>query len=153
VTFLKRSFVRVDNTGSLWKAPLDKTSIEERCNWIRECEVPAMALYQNLESALFEASIHGVDYFSDLKFRIDNALERVVLAPTTWDFQVFNARWWANITGACMPQVSLNKLVEMSKKNHINLGFTFRNQLVGGELTLGDALTRAKKAPLMRYEA
>ncbi|DBA13330.1 TPA_asm: polyprotein [Thapsia villosa waikavirus] len=151
VTFLKRSFVKVDKSGNLWKAPLDKTSIEERCNWIRECEIPVEALMQNVESALFEASIHGEAYFNELKGRIDSALDRVVLPKSTETFRKCNSRWWSNMTGAIYGQTDLSNLVELSKKNQIDLSYKFKDVLVGNKLSLGDALHKAKSAPLVYF--
>ncbi len=151
VTFLKRSFVKVDRTGSLWKAPLDKSSIEERCNWIRECEEPVEALNQNIESALFEASIHGETYFEDLKSRLDLALDKVVLPRTSDTFRECQSRWWSNMTGAAIPPPGLVSLINLSKKNSIDLTFKFKDVLLGQEITLGKALASAKFAPMAYY--
>nr|WKY31482.1 polyprotein [Brassica napus RNA virus 1] len=153
VTFLKRSFVKLDKSGSLWKAPLDKASIEERCNWIRECEEPEEALNQNLESALYEASVHGEGYFDDLKARVDGALERVMLPTRSESFKSCQVRWWSNMTGAMLSQPSLASLVELSNKNHIDLSYKFKNMALDGvETTLGQALGMAKNSPFIYYD-
>nr|DBA13293.1 TPA_asm: polyprotein [Ajuga reptans waikavirus] len=147
VTFLKRSFVKVEKSGMLWKAPLDKTSIEERCNWIRECEIPAEALYQNIESALFEASVHGEEYFSDLKQRVDQALESVVLNPTTDTFESCQSRWWGTITNFCYTQPDISKIIKLAGKNNVNLGSKFKDCYSGRSVELLEAIKKAKYAP------
>ncbi|DBA13312.1 TPA_asm: polyprotein [Mertensia paniculata waikavirus] len=152
VTFLKRSFVRASQTSSLWKAPLDKVSIEERCNWIRECEVPLEALYQNLEGALYEASIHGLEYYIDLLVRINSACERVMITPPQLTFYECQGRWWSNMTDASIGQSDLSKLVKIGKTTQFtDLTFKFKDLILGKEITLGYALQRAREAQQTQF--
>jgi hypothetical protein len=151
VSFLKRKFVPCEKSGMIWKAPLDKSSIEERIHWIRQCEIPIEALEQNLESAFYEASIHGEAYFQDLKSRVNDALEKVVLPKVKYTFEDNCARWWGNMTAFSLSQVDLNTLVALSEKNDINLGSKFHNVQLNKALTLKEALSRAKYIRTIPY--
>ncbi|DBA13291.1 TPA_asm: polyprotein [Ajuga reptans waikavirus] len=151
VTFLKRSFVKVENSGLLWKAPLDKISIEERCNWIRECEMPAEALFQNIDSALFEASIHGEEYFNDLKTRINEALLSVVLPEVSDSYESCQSRWWGTITNFCYSQPDVTKIIGLAKYNNVNLKSKFKDCYSGRSVELIEAMKKAKYAPAAWY--
>ncbi|QSM07376.1 polyprotein [Lettuce waikavirus 1] len=151
VTFLKRSFVPVDNSSMLWKAPLDKISIEERLNWIRDCAMPEEALFQNIDSALYEAAIHSESYFLDLKARVDGALERCGLNPTNHTFSEQLSRWWGNITNYSVSNVSLDYLVELSRFNEVDLSSKIHSVVLDKELTLKEILMKASMVPAARY--
>nr|BCR37043.1 polyprotein [White dead nettle mosaic virus] len=151
VSFLKRRFVPVENSRLLWKAPLDKVSIEERCNWIRECEIPIEALNQNIDSALYEASIHGKDYFLDLQSRINKACDDVVLPQTNHKFEEMASRWWGNITNYAYSVTDLRKLVNLSSKNSINLLSRYKDVYLEKDVSLIDAMSKAKHAPAAWY--
>uniref|UniRef100_A0AAT9JAY9 Genome polyprotein n=1 Tax=Sweet wormwood waikavirus TaxID=3115794 RepID=A0AAT9JAY9_9SECO len=151
VTFLKRSFVRVDNSGTLWKAPLNKVSIEERCNWIRETEIPDEAMYQNIESALYEAAIHGEDYFNDLKGRINNALDRVARNQVYDTFKVHHTRWWSNMTNFSLAPMDLSHLAELSRKNAIDYNKKYKDNFRSVSDTLYNVLDQARRAPAAIY--
>uniref|UniRef100_A0AAT9J7X3 Genome polyprotein n=1 Tax=Gentiana straminea waikavirus TaxID=3115788 RepID=A0AAT9J7X3_9SECO len=151
VTFLKRSFVLTEKTGMIWKSPLDKVSIEERCNWIRSCEIPEEALDQNIESALYEASIHGKDYFIDLLTRLNMALKDVVLPERKETFEECQSRWWGNMTNHSLSQVDLRNLVDSSIKNNINIGKKYKEQFSNNKFTLKEILNRARLIAPAKY--
>ncbi|DBA13289.1 TPA_asm: polyprotein [Anacyclus depressus waikavirus] len=146
VTFLKRSFVNFGGSA-LWKAPLNKVSIEERCNWIRDCEIPEEALFQNIDSALYEAHIHGEEYFNDLKLRLNKALERVGLPLVYHTFSQNLSRWWANMTDFNLDPVNLSQLVELSKFNDIDMNKKYHDLRLGQDVKLSDILEYARTAP------
>uniref|UniRef100_A0AAT9JAZ8 Genome polyprotein n=1 Tax=Pagoda dogwood waikavirus TaxID=3115792 RepID=A0AAT9JAZ8_9SECO len=152
VTFLKRGFVKVDKAGLLWKAPLSKLSIEEQCHWIRQIEVPVEALQQNVFGALFEASIHGEEYFDDFYGRLKDAFDRVMIPFEFHGYMFYTRRWWSNMTGACLPQESLRDLVVKASLNSIDLSREYLNLETRSKVPLKELLAKAIYAPLVEYE-
>ncbi|DBA13316.1 TPA_asm: polyprotein [Pedicularis rex waikavirus] len=156
VTFLKRNFTRVATkgwkAGSLWKACLDKVSIEERCNWIRDCDDPEEALAQNVEGALFEASIWGEEYFTDLHTRLSSAYDRVQLTMPSHTFSENNRRWWSSMTGAQPSLLNISKIEKLSRLNQIDLTHKVKDVLVGKDKTLLEMLREATQIRGMPLE-
>nr|CAJ81003.1 polyprotein [Rice tungro spherical virus] len=152
MSFLKRGFERVESSGFLWKAPLDKTSIEERLNWIRDCPTPVEALEQNIESALHEAAIHGRDYFDDLVQRLNSALRRVMLPPTDITFEECQARWWASVTGDALRAADYTSLVKRASSGHVEFNKKYRDMFRQQDLPLKEILIKSKPVALLDLE-
>ncbi|DBA13319.1 TPA_asm: polyprotein [Primula vulgaris waikavirus] len=147
VSFLKRTFERVGTkvggSGNLWKACLDKVSIEERCNWIRDCAEPEEALAQNVEGALYEASVWGEEYYNDLNRRLKEAYRRVMLTYPNHTYMDNQRRWWSSMTGGQPSQTSLHKLVKLSHLNQIDLGSKIKDVYLDCEKSLLTMLMEA----------
>lgn len=134
VTFLKRSFKKMDKSGMLWRAPLDKVSIEEQCHWIRDpksSELEVDAMYQNVNNALYEASLHGKVYFKDLKSRVNSALSTIMLDPVDITHGDCVRRFWQNMFAGQVKSADVNMLVmrgalnseeDLWSKNVVSLG-------------------------------
>ncbi|UTQ50705.1 MAG: polyprotein (domains: capsid, helicase, peptidase, RdRP) [Plant associated waikavirus 2] len=151
VTFLKRNFTRVSVKGStsfLWKACLDKISVEERCHWIRECPDPEEALCQNVEGALYEASIWGEEYFNDLRGRLRVAFKEALLSLPEYTYVECQRRWWSSMTGSQPSLLNLDRIVKMAKLNQIDLNASFRDELLKENKTL---LSMLKDATPLRH--
>ncbi|QTJ95918.1 polyprotein [Poaceae Liege virus 1] len=99
VSFLKRKFVPMPGSSFIMSAPLEQVSIEEQVHWIRESDDRFEALKQNVDNALFEASIHGKPYFEDLKGRINCAMDAIMRAGFVNSFEEQRTRWWDAHTG------------------------------------------------------
>uniref|UniRef100_A0AAT9JHR7 Genome polyprotein n=1 Tax=Eureka dunegrass waikavirus TaxID=3115787 RepID=A0AAT9JHR7_9SECO len=153
VTFLKRSWVPLSGSlGMFYKAPLDKTSIEERCNWIRECDDPEEALNQNVESALYEASIHDFTYFKDLKDRLEVAYDRVQCTLPEVSYRNCQRRWWTNMTGAAPSATDISRIVNASNAGRLDPKTVFEDAYFKEKCSLGEMLSRAKAAPLAAFQ-
>ncbi len=76
-TFLKRAFSKVNNSGMIFCAPLEPTSITEQVNWIRKSPDIWEAMKQNLHNALYEASLHGKAVYDEFRERVNSALKHV----------------------------------------------------------------------------
>jgi len=109
-------------------------------------------MMQNVESALYEAHIHGVEYFNDLKERVDAGLEQVMLPLSETTFEECCKRWWANMTGNVFGQPTLARLVELQKKNKISPYTTYTNLHDNKTINLQEALVSAKKSRLAYFE-
>ncbi|UHK03342.1 MAG: polyprotein [Hangzhou recilia dorsalis iflavirus 1] len=83
-SFLKNKFVFFDNR--YW-AGLDKDSIHDMANWIKESPDPKQALVDNCEAALLHAQGHGRHYFNDFRARLIRELGAVGIEfqPRTWN--------------------------------------------------------------------
>lgn len=79
LSFLKRGFRSHPTFPNIKLAPLEKDSIEEMTNWIRECPDEEEALYENLYTAQREAYHHGVEYYMDYQRKVNAALEKIGL--------------------------------------------------------------------------
>uniref|UniRef100_A0AAT9JB34 Genome polyprotein n=1 Tax=Gypsywort waikavirus TaxID=3115789 RepID=A0AAT9JB34_9SECO len=145
-TFLKRDFSRVETKEgvcTLWKARLDKSSITERCNWIRECPLPEEALSENVVGALYEASIWGENYFDELYSTLSEAYDRVMLEMPLVSYVECQKRWWASMTGSAPSQSVLFNLVKLGKNCQVDLGFKCRDILLDEENTLIDLMRKS----------
>uniref|UniRef100_A0AAT9JAX7 Genome polyprotein n=1 Tax=Euphorbia ebracteolata waikavirus TaxID=3115786 RepID=A0AAT9JAX7_9SECO len=152
VTFLKREFQSVGKSNILWKAPLNRQSIEEQCHWIRACEDPEKALDDNIINALYEASIHGSDYFHDLFNRLNEAYERRQMSFPPISFRECQLRWWSNISGSLINQPDLNKFIKTQKVGDFNLDHRFVSLDDGTTRSLKDILERAKMVSIVQFE-
>uniref|UniRef100_A0AAT9JHT1 Genome polyprotein n=1 Tax=Magellanic bog-moss seco-like virus TaxID=3115815 RepID=A0AAT9JHT1_9SECO len=97
MTFLKRSYVPHPN-WPMWKlAPLDKKSIEERVMWVRGVRDVDGILYSNIEESLFDAHMHGREYFEDLKLRINQGLHARGMRIVSFLYEDMECRWLMTI--------------------------------------------------------
>jgi hypothetical protein len=79
-TFLKRAF-KFDPSCKRWDAPLEKDTIEEMCNWTKK-KIGIAQFSSTVEMSLKEASLHGVEYYTDFAQRIRKAtLEYLEYCP------------------------------------------------------------------------
>ncbi len=92
-TFLKRSFVPDEKNRKIWKCPLDKVSVEEQIMWVRDSTDPQKAVRDNANNALYEASIHGKEYFEDLLARVNDAFATLTLDGLTVTYRDCRDRW------------------------------------------------------------
>ncbi|BBL52501.1 polyprotein [Persimmon waikavirus] len=106
-TFLKRGIKRI---GAVFQAPLNKNSIEEQVHWIRECDDRDGALWQNLNNALYEAHLHGREYFNDLLHRVEVALESVLLEAELPSYEDCSRRFWKGYLGHAMIHSSFDTI-------------------------------------------
>jgi len=82
-SFLKNRFVFHEGR---WWAALDKASIYDMCNWIKETTDPKRALTDNAEAALLHMQGWGKQAFDDLRSHLIRELGKVniVFHPRTW---------------------------------------------------------------------
>nr|AAR14150.1 polyprotein [Maize chlorotic dwarf virus] len=152
VTFLKRRWVSLGGRASmLYKAPLDKVSIEERLNWIRECDDGELALVQNIESALYEASIHGHTYFGELKDKIAKACDAVMITMPNIRYIDCQRRWWTSMTGGYLEPSDVTKLVRLVEKGLLDPKSVWKDPLYRTNKLLFDLLREVKAAPLAAF--
>lgn len=79
-SFLKRAF-KYDPKSRRWDAPLEKSTIEEMCNWTKRSSSDK-DLFSTVDMALKEAAFHGEDYYNDFASRLRNAtLEEMDYVP------------------------------------------------------------------------
>lgn len=79
-SFLKRAF-KYDPKSRRWDAPLEKSTIEEMCNWTKRsaCDKD---LFNTVDMALKEAAFHGEEYYNEFSSRLRNAtLEEMDYTP------------------------------------------------------------------------
>jgi len=86
LTFLKRSFRLGER--SLWLPLMDKNTIQELTNWVRESDfmTPREMTLSNCNEALRFAFFYGHDYFDDLYARLCEALPKDAMYLLDWDF-------------------------------------------------------------------
>ncbi|DBA13323.1 TPA_asm: polyprotein [Ranunculus cantoniensis waikavirus] len=152
VTFLKREFIRVGRGTTLWKAPLAKVSIEEQCCWVRLSEDPYEALMQNCDNALYEASVHGKEYFEELKDKLERACKRTMITLPNTTYRSCLSRWWMNITGAALDQESVRTLVEKHGNGEISFAEKYKDVSTGTFVSLSKILEDAKFVRLVPLE-
>lgn len=120
VSFLKRRFVPMPGSSFIMSAPLERVSIEEQVHWVRESDDRFEALKQNVDNALFEASIHGKLYFEDLKDRINTAMHGIMRAGFVNSFEEQRVRWWDAHTGGRIKSDKLLSYVRDGKVPIVN---------------------------------
>lgn len=126
VTFLKRSFKKLNSSGLFWMAALDKVSIEEQVHWLRQSPDNHGALYSNIDNALYEASVHGEEYFDDLQMRISHAYERIVVPYEFRSYSDMRRRWWESVLAGQMAETGLNKIIEQEPtKTGVDLQYKY----------------------------
>nr|QAT96400.1 polyprotein [Maize chlorotic dwarf virus] len=153
VSFLKRRWAPLGGRlSTIYKAPLDKTSIEERLHWIRECDDDIEALNQNIDSALYEASIHGQVYFRNLLERINLACDAVMIPGPIKTYRDYQRRWWTSMTGGALDPSSLSKLISMTETGRANPSDLWKDRFLGERKTIESVLKTAKAVPLATYE-
>ncbi|UUV42150.1 MAG: polyprotein [Macrobrachium rosenbergii virus 7] len=85
VNYLKRGF---NTEGTLCRAPLQKEVIQEMILWVRKSWTRGekiVATLENVKVAVFEASLHGEEYYNWFCEKVERALEREKIyfrAPT-----------------------------------------------------------------------
>jgi hypothetical protein len=106
-SYLKRRWVPHPIRKGLMRAPIEKASIEELCNWMRRCdgvEAERAQMYENLRTAMREAYHHGNVYFNGLKEKINLGLGVLRDAevkdigssrwsPLTSDYEAIDQEW------------------------------------------------------------
>lgn len=84
-SFLKRAF-KYDAKSRRWDAPLEKSTIEEMCNWTKKSSGDK-DLMNTIDSALKEAAFHGEKYYNEFANRLRSAtLEELDYVPVV-DFK------------------------------------------------------------------
>nr|AAV86083.1 polyprotein [Maize chlorotic dwarf virus] len=152
VSFLKRRWTSIGGQlSTIYKAPLETTSIEERLHWIRECDDDIEALNQNIESALYEASIHGPIYFGNLKARIDEACDAVMIPESTTTYKDCQRRWWTSMTGGSLDPSQLSRLIRLADSGRVDVRKVWKDRFLGEEKTITDLLKTARAVPLATY--
>lgn len=152
VSFLKRRWLPIGGRiSTVYKAPLDKSSIEERLHWIRECDDDVEALNQNIESALYEASVHGKIYFGDLLQRINDACDAVMIPPPSTTYKECQKRWWTSMTGGALDAASLTRLFKVAENGQIDTRTVWKDRFLGEDKSITDMLKAAKAVPLAAY--
>lgn len=83
-SFLKNRFIRFDNR--YWAA-LDKDSIHDMCNWVRDSPDLKQATVDNCEAALLHMQAWGRRDFHDFRSRLIKILgeKGIEFQPRTWD--------------------------------------------------------------------
>ncbi len=143
VTFLKRSFVP---KYGIWCAPLNKVSIEEQCNWIKECDDPIDALNTNVKNALFEARIHGKEYYDEFRARLETAYAEVFVEFPLCTEKELLVRWWfAHFNERIAEQEIFKMLEDGLLGSSVNWETRLRTQLECVE-NLGDLLAHCWEA-------
>ncbi|DBA13314.1 TPA_asm: polyprotein [Populus alba waikavirus] len=138
VTFLKRGIKEIIPPMLVVAAPLDKVSLEEQGHWIRQGPVgDEVALRQNLGNALYEASLHGKEYFDNLKKRLDTALELVHLRPVELTYLECQRRFWSYHMNDALSYEDLNAILEKgmfeNKQKWADLCFDLNKEAVSLE--------------------
>uniref|UniRef100_A0AAT9J7X8 Polyprotein n=1 Tax=Plumleaf crab apple waikavirus TaxID=3115793 RepID=A0AAT9J7X8_9SECO len=108
-TFLKRGFRKFE-AGMLFVAPLATVSVEEQCNWVRGNDGEG-ALEQNVNNAVYEASLHGKEYFKNFTQRLSTAYSLVGMEykGPTWNQCL--ERTWLSLAGNSLQNVDVEELV------------------------------------------
>lgn len=74
--FLKRGWRRDPVVTTLYHEPIDKDTIYELTNWIRECPDEDEQLIIQVREALSEARAHGFEFYDELRTQANEAFER-----------------------------------------------------------------------------
>nr|UUV42164.1 MAG: polyprotein [Hanko iflavirus 1] len=72
-TFLKRGFRSDPSVPNQCLAPLDKVSIEEQINWVRNTQDPWDLITASTNSMMMEAAMWGQSYYDDIKKKLNKA--------------------------------------------------------------------------------
>uniref|UniRef100_A0AAT9JBR7 Polyprotein n=1 Tax=Rubber waikavirus TaxID=3115795 RepID=A0AAT9JBR7_9SECO len=121
VSFLKRKFRKLNNSGSLFVGILDKVSIEEQLHWVKLGSLTRdQAIAANIDSSLREAYVWGREYFEDLRSRILRAIALVGSAdkyfvPTYGECHI---KFWNNYMGG---SVSVSDLHVLADKGYLGV--------------------------------
>jgi len=86
LTFLKRGFRKV---GPFYYPLMDKDTIQELTNWIRECGDPVQMCVDNCNDALRFAWFYGRAYFDDLRTKILGAFRSIDIFPSLMDYMYY----------------------------------------------------------------
>lgn len=98
VSFLKRTWRPHPQDKTLWMAPLDQSTIEERCLWVKDVKnftQNKVRTIVNIELSLKEACPHGEAYFEKLRKTLMAAWSNAKLPPcefpvVSYDVQMQN---------------------------------------------------------------
>jgi hypothetical protein len=93
MTFLKRSFSAHPNYPSFFRAPIDKKTIQELTNWIRDGQDEVESTMTNLTTSLHYAYHWGPQYYEEHKNRINQALTSLKLLPLTLPYKDLDKEW------------------------------------------------------------
>lgn len=75
-TFLKRSFRFDPTVPNQCLAPLDKVSIEEQLNWVRNTQDPWDLMVASVDSMMIEAAMWGQSYYDEIRSKVNTAFAR-----------------------------------------------------------------------------
>jgi hypothetical protein len=96
MTFLKRAFLPHHNYPQFMLAPIDKKTIQELTNWIRDCQDTEQAMRENLETSLRFAYHWGPQYYGQHKNLINEALHTKGMMGITTQYESLNKLWLEN---------------------------------------------------------
>lgn len=99
MTFLKRAFVPHETYNNLMKAPIDKKTIQELVNWIREGQDHEEAMYENLRTSLHFAYHWGTQYYDTHLGKINIALQQLGKPSLTKPYLDHDQMWLDQFRG------------------------------------------------------
>nr|WPR18585.1 MAG: RNA-dependent RNA polymerase [Chemarfal virus 246] len=95
MTFLKRHFMPDPDYSSLIRSPIDKKTIQELVNWIRESGDDEEAMYENLATSLRFAYHWGPQYYEEHRRKINNGLDAIGKRRLDLPYADLNQKWLA----------------------------------------------------------
>ncbi|ULE62084.1 polyprotein [Sassandra virus] len=108
-TFLKRRFRFDPTVPNQCLAPLDKVSIEEQLNWVRNSQDPWDLITASTNSMMIEAAMWGQSYYDDLKNKLIKAFSQKEHYYPFVDYHTMIKKIYYKDTSEMYPMVGLRR--------------------------------------------